>query len=312
MQLYQLEYFIKVVECGSMTKAAQELYLSQPSLTKAITKLEEEYDIQLLIRMTKGIKLTAKGREFLEYALNAVESCKAIERTFGTKHNSPVQWLTIASQQFDFVYDILLQLYQDQSDQPLHIDLKETDRGDIIDMVEKRKADLGLLVLTEEDSKIFKSELMSKDLEVHTLDRSSVYVSMGKKSSLFNEDIIDIEDAKKNLHVVLDTEETMRRELRYRVLGQSLDQNRLVFCNTVGICKKFLEETNALLYTPKWVLGLLKDTGIRSVQLKIDGENYPVVNQLVWIKRAYEELNPLEARFMKLLTTYFKNKAEDN
>ena len=39
MRLVQLEYFIKIAECGSITKAAQELYVIQPSLTKAIASL---------------------------------------------------------------------------------------------------------------------------------------------------------------------------------------------------------------------------------------------------------------------------------
>lgn len=305
MQLYQLEYFIKVVECGSITKAAQELYLSQPSLTKAIAKLEEEYDIQLLNRMAKGIQLTTKGQEFLEYALNAVESCNALERSFGKKYNPSIQWLTIASQQFDFVYDILLRIYQEHSQQPIHIDFKESDRGEIIDMVEKRKVDIGLLVLTEEDTKMFKSELKSKDLEVHTLDKSSVYVSMGKNSPLYKKDNINTSDSKSYLHVVLDTEQTSRRELRYRTLHDSINHEHLVFCNTIGLCLQFLEKSDALLYTPKWVLGLLKDTDIRSVQLKVDGSNYPLVNRLVWIKRANEKLNRLEERFMELVKANF-------
>ena len=54
MRLNQLEYFIKVVECGSITKAAQELYLSQPSLTKAVSGLEAEYDVKLFDRTAKG------------------------------------------------------------------------------------------------------------------------------------------------------------------------------------------------------------------------------------------------------------------
>ena len=76
MRLYQLEYFLKIVECGSITKAAQELYLSQPSLTKAIAGLESEYNIKLFSRTAKGISLTTDGLEFLEYARNIVENCQ--------------------------------------------------------------------------------------------------------------------------------------------------------------------------------------------------------------------------------------------
>ena len=50
VKLKQLEYLLKIVECGSITKAARELYISQPSLTKSIVSLEEEYRIQILIR----------------------------------------------------------------------------------------------------------------------------------------------------------------------------------------------------------------------------------------------------------------------
>ena len=68
MRLNQLEYFIKVVECGSITKAAQELYLSQPSLTKAISSLETEYDLKLFSRTCRGLNVSPEGRDFLEYA----------------------------------------------------------------------------------------------------------------------------------------------------------------------------------------------------------------------------------------------------
>ena len=165
MRLNQLEYFIKVVECGSITKAAQEMYLSQPSLTKAVSGLEAEYDLKLFDRTAKGLKLTPEGRDFLEYAKSVVESSQALDRTFGNKQNNfSIQRLAVASQQFDFIYDILLLLYKENSDQLLQIDLKENDRGEIVEMVEECKADIGILVLSEEDSKSFRSELQSKDL----------------------------------------------------------------------------------------------------------------------------------------------------
>jgi len=306
MRLYQLEYFIKIAECGSITRAAQELYLSQPSLTKAISGLETEYSLKLFSRTARGIRLTPEGRDFLEYAKSAVESCHALERVFGKKGNPRVQRLAVASQQFDFIYDILVCLYQKNSEQMLQIDLKENDRGEIVELVEKRKADIGLLVLSEADSKSFKSELHNKNLEMHILDTSSVYVSMGKHSELYEEKDIDVETAQKYLHVVLDTEQAMRRELRYGTIHQGIDHKHLIFCNTVGACQKFLEETDALLFTPKWVLGAFEGTEIRSVPLMLSGRRYPRVNRLVWIKRAREEFQPLEEQFMEILKERFQ------
>ena len=305
MRLHQLEYFIKTVECGAITKAAQELYLSQPALTKAISALESEYKIQLFQRSAKGIYLTPEGRDFLEYAKTVVDSCHALEHTFGQEAGPAVPKVTIASQQFDFIYDILLDLYHQNEEQKIQIDLKEDDRGRIADLVENRDADIGILVVTDEDSKIFRSMLQSKDLEMHVLDRSSVYVSMGPKSELYDREEIDVEEAEKFLHILLDTEESMRRGIRHQDMYKGVDLEHLVCCNTINVCKKFLIDTDALLNTPKWVLGLFEGTEIRSVPLKKDGKVYPEVNRLVWIKRKREKLNSLEKQFIDLLEKRF-------
>lgn len=308
MRLNQLEYFLKVVECGSITKAAQELYLTQPSLTKAISSLEAEYNMKLFNRTSKGLSLTLEGRDFLEYAKNVIESSRALEKTFGKKDNPLVQRLAIASQQFDFIYDVLLLLYQENNGPLLQIDLKENDRGEIVEMVEECKADIGILVLSEKDSKIFKSEIQSKNLEMHVLDHSSVYICMGKKSKLYDRQSIEVKEAEKYLHVVLDTEQTFRREILYK--ADCLDgygHEHLIFCNTIGVCKKFLEETEALLMAHKWVLGVFQGTEIHCVPLYMDGQPYPEVNHLVWIKRANEPFHPLEERFMELLEAHFSD-----
>lgn len=310
MRLYQLEYFIKIVECGSITRAAQELYLSQPSLTKAIASLESEYDLKLFVRSAKGLRLTPKGRDFLEYARGVVESSHAMEKTFAKKENFTVPRIAIASQQFDFTYDILLKLYQEYSSQMFHIDLKENDRGEILQMVENCEADIGLMVLSEDDSRTFKSQLQNKNLEIHTLDRSTVYVNMGKNSRLYNKEKIDMDEAKQHLQVILDTEQTMRRELRYKKEYKAYGHEHLIFCNTIGICRKFLEETDALLLAPKWVLGFFDGTEIHSVPLSREGTEYPSVNRLVWIKRSKEEFHPLEVRFMELLKAHFADEAK--
>ena len=64
-----LEYFIAIVEEKNLTKAAQRLFITQPSLTRYVNKLEEEYGVKLLDRAKLPISLTPEGSLFLQEKL---------------------------------------------------------------------------------------------------------------------------------------------------------------------------------------------------------------------------------------------------
>ena len=68
MTLQQIFYAIEIANTGSMTKAAENLYISQPSLTNAIKELENEIGIQIFLRKKKGVIPTNDGKEFLSRA----------------------------------------------------------------------------------------------------------------------------------------------------------------------------------------------------------------------------------------------------
>jgi len=74
----QLRYFIKIVEAGSFTKAADHLGIAQPSLGFQIRKLEEELRVQLLVRNSRGIELTPPGRTLFEEGKKIVADMKAL------------------------------------------------------------------------------------------------------------------------------------------------------------------------------------------------------------------------------------------
>lgn len=63
MKIQTLEYFVALVQTGSITKAAQQLYVAQPSLTKSLKLLEEELGFPLVERSVSGVRLTEKGRK---------------------------------------------------------------------------------------------------------------------------------------------------------------------------------------------------------------------------------------------------------
>ena len=68
MTLQQLNYIITISEVGSINRAAEKLYVSQPSLTSAIKELEKELGIVLFNRTGRGVTLTAEGVDFLPEA----------------------------------------------------------------------------------------------------------------------------------------------------------------------------------------------------------------------------------------------------
>ena len=68
MTLQQLHYVVEVADCKSMNKAAEKLFITQPTLSSTIKDLEKEININIFIRSNRGIILTSEGEEFLGYA----------------------------------------------------------------------------------------------------------------------------------------------------------------------------------------------------------------------------------------------------
>lgn len=73
MDFKQLQTFVTVVQCQSFTKAAEKLYISQPTISTHIYQLEEELHTKLIQRTTKSIEITPKGTELYGYAMNILE-----------------------------------------------------------------------------------------------------------------------------------------------------------------------------------------------------------------------------------------------
>lgn len=86
MNLIHLKYAVEVAKTGSVSKAAENLYMGQPNLSRAVKELEESLGVTLFKRTTKGIKPTVQGEEFLSYAteiLARVDTLEALYRDSG-------------------------------------------------------------------------------------------------------------------------------------------------------------------------------------------------------------------------------------
>src|SRR3954454_4615207 len=79
MNLRQLRYVVATADHGTMTAAAQALFVAQPALSRAIRELERELGIELFARAGRGVALTESGEQIVRYARDALRAVDAIE-----------------------------------------------------------------------------------------------------------------------------------------------------------------------------------------------------------------------------------------
>ena len=82
MKLTQLEYFCVAARYHNITKAAKELFLTQPTISAHISSLEKELNVRLFIRNTKEVSLSDDGKDLYRYAKQITDLEKAIEERF--------------------------------------------------------------------------------------------------------------------------------------------------------------------------------------------------------------------------------------
>ena len=90
MDIVKFEQFVKVCECKSLTKAAEELFISQPALSQAISVMEDYFSCKLFDREGKKLVLNEKGKLAYQYSLRILDNIselkgKLIEGVYKTK-----------------------------------------------------------------------------------------------------------------------------------------------------------------------------------------------------------------------------------
>ena len=107
MTLQQLKYAITVAETGTITEAANKLYISQPSLTNAIHELEKEMNIIIFNRTNKGISISKEGEDFLGYARQVLEQAAILEDKY-KGDNGGKKKFCVSTQHYSFAVNALL------------------------------------------------------------------------------------------------------------------------------------------------------------------------------------------------------------
>lgn len=193
MTLQQLRYFIEVVNCGSINKAAEQLFVSQPSLSHAIKELESEVGLELLIRTPRGIRLTEDGAEFLGYARQISEQTDLLEQRY--LHKRPSRRLfSISMQHYAFAINAFVNMIKKYGEDEYEFTLRETRTYEIFEDLRNQRSELGIIYVNDFNRQVIEKILREDRLHFHPLFTARPHIFVSSQNPLARKKVASLED----------------------------------------------------------------------------------------------------------------------
>ena len=230
--LAQYRIFFEVAKAGSISKAAKLLYISQPAISKSILRLEENLEIALFTRTSKGVSLTPEGQIFYEYLENAFSAIEAGEIHLAKIKQFNIGKITIGTSNTLCKYILLPYLNKFMKENPhtmVSIFTQSSDKTSLL--LSENKIDIGLV------AKPAKTQSMSyiNIMEIHDIFVATpAYLSSLKH--IFDKSFNPLRDG--NI-MLLDKNNATRRFIDNCIEGSKLHLNQSIETGNMELLIEF-------------------------------------------------------------------------
>ena len=253
MTLQQLQYAVTVASVGTITEAAERLYITQPSLTTAIRELEKEMNLTIFIRSNRGVAVSKEGEVFLGYARQILEQTELLKE----KYTNERQWgrnFCVSTQHYSFAVNAFVELIQKYAGEEYDFNLRETQTYEIIEDVALMKSELGILYLDDENKNVITRALREKELVFTPLFEAKPHVFISSAHPLATKKTVDWDDLSPYPYLSFEqgehnsfyyAEERYSRVLRkknIRVRDRATLFNLLIGLNGYTVCSCVIDE----------------------------------------------------------------------
>ncbi len=198
MTIQQLKYLVEISRCGSMNKAAKNLFVSQPSISKAIRELEDDLGIDVFHRdNTKKLKFTLEGTELLHHAKSLIEQSDNIEQLFASKNKQEYLRLIVSSQHYAFVVKSFIEFMNNHNFNDYELLLRERKTYQIIEDVYTQQSSAGIIFLSTSTEKFVRKYLLSKNIEFNSLAIVNLHAFIRKNHPLARQKTVTLDELSK-------------------------------------------------------------------------------------------------------------------
>ena len=283
MTLTQLHYVITIAETGSMNKAAELLYVAQPSLTNAIKELEKELGITLFFRNGKGVTLTNDGSEFLLYARQIYGEYETVLEKYGKNGNYKKKF-GVSTQHYSFAVKAFVDMAKEFDMSKYEFAIRETRTAEVIQDVSTMKSEIGVLYLSDYNRKAMEKLLNNASLEFHHLIDCQAYVYLWKHHPLANEESISFEQLEGYPCLSFEQGDNSSFYLAEEILSTN-EYSQIIHANDRATMLNLMVGLNGYTLCSGIICEELNGSDFRAVPYKDDAENPNSVMEIGYITR---------------------------
>lgn len=224
MNFLHLKYAIMVAETGSISKAAEKLYVAQPNVSRAIKELESDLNITIFERNSKGMIVTPEGEQLIHYAKRILRQINDMEKIF--KYQKKKNVFSISVPRASYISDAFVEFSKCLNNiDNAEVYYKETNAYRVINNVINEEYNLGILRYYINHDRYFKDIIEKKELKCELINQFKYVLIFNKNSALAENKEIHYSDLKDFIEIAhgdpyvpsLSTNELVKTELSEEV-----------------------------------------------------------------------------------------------
>lgn len=196
MNTQHLKYAIEVERTSSISQAAENLYMGQPSLSKAIKELEDTLGYEIFERNSKGVTPTQKGIKFLSYARNVLNQLEKMEALADTS-DSDIQSFNISIPRGSYIADAITNFISElDGSLGINVKVQETNSIQVINNIIDGPFNLGIIRYQAEYENYFINYLNEKQLRYEPIWEFDYLAVMSKHHPLAQKETVEYQELK--------------------------------------------------------------------------------------------------------------------
>ena len=239
MTIQQLQYVLEITKTGSVSKAARNLYLSQPNLSNAVKNLEHELGITIFERTTMGMQLTGNGQRLVQKAASIMEDIEEI--TTGISEEEECSFRLVYPRYvpaFEAFMD-LCRKYEDKSH--LHFSCYIGDGEKQVEALYRNLCDVA--VYLDYGSTSFRRICTDLHVKYDIFKRAKFYIQLSENHPLLKEEVFDVGKLKEYPYVAF--ADLQDRDAYWMPWEEVVNPNRLICVQSTSSRVSLVANSNA-------------------------------------------------------------------